>query len=72
MLTDPQGSADPSLRTIGLAPGRHSSEETSQRWRVVGDTVFDLTGPGFEPQISSTDNKMQNGQIPNNKQPYAS
>ena len=23
----------------GLAPGRHSSEETSQRWRVVGDTV---------------------------------
>ena len=23
----------------GLAPGLHSSEETSQRWRVVGDTV---------------------------------
>ena len=23
----------------GLAPGQHSSEETSQRWRVVGDTV---------------------------------
>ena len=23
----------------GLAPGRHSSEETSQRWRAVGDTV---------------------------------
>ena len=22
-----------------LAPGLHSSEETSQRWRVVGDTV---------------------------------
>ena len=22
-----------------LAPGQHSSEETSQRWRVVGDTV---------------------------------
>ena len=31
-----------------LAPGRHSSEETSQRWRVVGDTVSDLTEPGFE------------------------
>ena len=29
----------------GLAPGQHSSEETSQRWRVVGDTVsFDLPG----------------------------
>ena len=23
----------------GLAPGQHSSEKTSQRWRVVGDTV---------------------------------
>ena len=23
----------------GLAPGLHSSEETPQRWRVVGDTV---------------------------------
>ena len=23
----------------GLAPGLHSSEEESQRWRVVGDTV---------------------------------
>ena len=23
----------------GLAPGQHSSEETSQRWQVVGDTV---------------------------------
>ena len=23
----------------GLAPGQHSSEETSQRWRAVGDTV---------------------------------
>ena len=23
----------------GLAPGQNSSEETSQRWRVVGDSV---------------------------------
>ena len=38
----------------GLAPGQHSSEESSQRWRVVGDTV-DLTGPGTEPQTSRTD-----------------
>ena len=24
----------------------------SQRWRAVGNTVFDLTGPRFEPQTS--------------------
>ena len=33
----------------GLAPGHHSSEETSLRWRVVRDTVYDVTGPGIEP-----------------------
>ena len=33
----------------GLAPGQHSSEETSQRWRAVGDSTSDLTGPGIEP-----------------------
>ena len=27
----------------GLAPGQHSSEETSQRWRVVGD--FNTSNP---------------------------
>ena len=27
-------------------------EEMSQRWRTVGDTVFDLTGPRFEPYTS--------------------
>ena len=30
-------SGDAHLRC--LAPGQHSYEETSQRWRVVGDTV---------------------------------
>ena len=30
-----------------------SSEETSQQWRGVSDTVSDLAGPGIEPQISS-------------------
>ena len=34
----------------GLAPGQHSSEETSQRWRAVGDTVSDLIGPGIKPR----------------------
>ena len=31
----------------GLAPGQHSSEKTSQRWRTAGDAVSDLTGPGI-------------------------
>ena len=39
----------------GLAPGLHSSEETSQRWRAVGDTVADLTGPRIEPQTSRSE-----------------
>ena len=38
-----------------LASGQHNSEETSQRWRTVGDTVSDLTEPGFESQTSRTD-----------------
>ena len=29
-----------------------SSEGISQRWRAVGNTLFDLTGPRFEPQTS--------------------
>ena len=33
-----------------LVPERHSSEETFQRWRNVGDTLSDLTGPAIEPQ----------------------
>ena len=32
-----------------LVSGRHSFEETSQRWRAVGDAVSDLTAPGIEP-----------------------
>ena len=42
----------------GLAPGQHSSEEISQRWRAVGNTVYDLTGPGMEPQTSSADSDV--------------
>ena len=38
----------------GLAPGQHTSEESSQRWRVVGDTA-DLTDRGIESQTSRTD-----------------
>ena len=42
----------PKRETSGLAPEQHSSEETSQRWRAVGDTVSDSTGPRIEPQTS--------------------
>ena len=38
---------------MSLWPGNTALfEEMSQRWRAVGNTVFDLTGPRFEPQTS--------------------
>ena len=37
------------LHRCGLEPGQHSSEETSQRWPAVGDTVSHLTDPVVEP-----------------------
>ena len=40
------------FRIRGLAPERHSFEETSQWWRAVGDTESDLSCPGFEPRVS--------------------
>ena len=40
----------------GLTSGQRSSEETSQRWRVVGDAVSDLTGSEIELQTFHTDN----------------
>ena len=42
------GPISASLRAGNTAP----FEEMSQLWRAVGNTVFDLTGPRFEPQIS--------------------
>ena len=42
------GPISASLRTGNTA----SFEEMSQRRRTVGNTVFDLTGPRFEPQTS--------------------
>ena len=38
-----------------LATGQHSSEESSQQWRNVRDTMSNLTGRGIEPQTSCTD-----------------
>ena len=36
-----------------MRPGNTAPfEEKSQRWRAVGNTVSDLTGPRFEPQTS--------------------
>ena len=44
----------------GLAPGQHSSEETSQWWRDVGDTVIHWIGSGIEPQTFRTDSSVRN------------
>ena len=44
----------------GLTPGQHSSKETSQQWRAVGDTVSNSTGPGIEPETFCTDNDALN------------
>ena len=41
-----------------LAPGQHSSKETSQRRRTVDDTAFKLTGLGIEPPTSSADSDV--------------
>ena len=39
--------------SASLRPGNTAPfEEMSQRWRSVGNTVSDLTGPRFEPQTS--------------------
>ena len=47
----------------GLAPEQHSSEGTSKRWRAIGDSVSDLTGPRFEPQIFRTDSNVLTSEI---------
>ena len=44
----------------GLAPGQHSSEEMSQRWRAVGDSASDLTSPRFEPKTSRANSDVFN------------
>ena len=44
----------------GLAPGQHSSEESSQRRRAVGYTVSDLTCLGIEPQTFRIDSDIFN------------
>ena len=38
-----------------LAPGQHSSEETSPQRRAVGNTVSNLTGSGIKSQTFRTD-----------------
>ena len=40
------------IRLRSLASGQHSPQETSQRWRLVGDTVSNLAGSRIEPQTS--------------------
>ena len=44
----------------GLAPGQHSSEETSQRWRAVGGTLSALTSPEINPMTFRVDSDVSN------------
>ena len=44
--------------SASLRPGNSALfEEMLQRWRVVGNTVSDLTGPKFEPQTYRSRNE---------------
>ena len=44
--------------SASLRPGNTAPfEEMSQRWRAVGNTVSDLTGPRFEPHTSRSRDK---------------
>ena len=44
---------------IFLAPTGNTAsfEKISQRWRAVGNTLFNLTGPRFEPRVSGSINE---------------
>ena len=42
----------------GLLPGQHIFEEPSQRWRAVGNTVYNPTGPGIEPKTPSAESDV--------------
>ena len=46
------------VHLCGLAPRRHSSEETSELWHSSSHTVSHLTGPGIEPQTYHTDSDV--------------
>ena len=48
----------------GLAADLHSSEETSQRWRVIDDTMPNLNGPGNRIPNLCADSDVFNHYIP--------
>ena len=41
-----------------------------QQWRAVGDTVFDLTDPGFEPRTSRTDSNALTTELTGRSRDY--
>ena len=43
-----------------LVPGQHLSEETLQRWQVVGNNVSDLNCLRMKPITSYTDSSVFN------------
>ena len=54
----PKRAASSGAHLRDLAPGQHIYEETSQRWRIIGNTVSDLTDLVIEPQIYRTDSNV--------------
>ena len=51
----PKRATSGGIHLRGLAPGQHSSEETSQRWRAVGNAVYDLIGTESNPDLPGRD-----------------
>ena len=55
-ITSPKRVTNDGVQLCGLTtPGRHSSEEMSQRWRGTGDDVSSLTWPETKCQIYRAD-----------------
>ena len=44
----------------GLSPGQRNFDQTSQRWRAVGDNASDLTDPEIEPMTSRANSDVIN------------
>ena len=65
----PKGVTSGRAHFCGFAHGQHSSEETSQGWRAVGDTVFNLTG--HEPRTSRAESNVVYHYANKSLSPYA-
>ena len=51
-----------------FVPGQHSSEDTLEQWRTVGDTESDLRYPGIKPLTSRTNSAVSTTEVKTGKQ----